>query len=479
MKEYREPVDQNESPEDVATLYSWAKLLGANYREFSTLGLQNHDVAPVVHQDAPETGSGNTGILKEGIESHRESEPVKAPEEEVAAEPVPSLGSEPVPPAATEEEAPRRAWHSFSLENFAVAPVPVPDAVPGAESVDSQTGWRQEFVAENEVTPSWLSSIVSPETSLTDVSAAEEAPGTAKPHLAEGALQESRIRISSRWFALRNVFEGVEPRLESTQPVDKPRAPVMAIFSLAGGVGKSTIAASLSRALSACGERVLLVEAAPYGMLPFYFGARDPRPGVLRTFYAPNSGVDAPVQMMTVDLETLAAETAGQEVVNASGLAQEIRKNEQGASRVIVDLATASGAAVRHILRLSPTILVPVNPDMNSVVSVAAIDAFFHRHSEGSGGKVAPYFLLNQFDASVPLHLDIREALREQLGDSLLPIAVRRSSAVSEALAEGMTVMDYAPGSEAAEDFNALATWLKSLTTPVGAGFGGMRWNER
>ena len=53
--------------------------------------------------------------------------------------------------------------------------------------------------------------------------------------------------------------------------------------------------------------------------------------------------------------------------------------------------------------------------------------------------------MLNQFDASLPLHLDVREVLRRQLGDRLLPFVVRRAPAVSEALAEGMTVVDYAP----------------------------------
>ncbi len=55
-----------------------------------------------------------------------------------------------------------------------------------------------------------------------------------------------------------------------------------------------------------------------------------------------------------------------------------------------------------------------------------------------------PFYLLNGFDASLPLHLDVREVLRGKLGERLLPFAVRRSPAVSEALAEGMTVIDYA-----------------------------------
>jgi cellulose biosynthesis protein BcsQ len=92
---------------------------------------------------------------------------------------------------------------------------------------------------------------------------------------------------------------------------------------------------------------------------------------------------------------------------------------------------------------------------------------------------VHPYYVLNQFDHSLPLHLDVREVLREQLGDRLLPFALRRAPAMSEALAEGMTVMDYAPNSTVAEDYGSLAGWVKSLSAPASTGYRGVRWSER
>ena len=70
-------------------------------------------------------------------------------------------------------------------------------------------------------------------------------------------------------------------------------------------------------------------------------------------------------------------------------------------------------------------------------------------------------------------------ALYEQVAERLLPFALRRAPAVSEALAEGMTVMDYAPNSTVAEDFGSLAGWVKSLSAPASAGFRGVRWSER
>ncbi|HEY1159357.1 MAG TPA: cellulose synthase operon protein YhjQ/BcsQ, partial [Terracidiphilus sp.] len=221
-------------------------------------------------------------------------------------------------------------------------------------------------------------------------------------------------------------------------------------------------------------ERVLLVDTAAFGLLPFFFGARDQRPGLLRTFTPPAGSSVEPIQMVTIDPEGLGPETAGQE--NLSG---EIAKFARGVSRVIVDLATASGGTTRRIMRMAPMVLVPVVPDMNSVVSVSSIDAFFERNGSPAARHALPHYVLNQFDASQPLHLDVREVLREQLGDRLLPFAIRRTPAMSEALAEGMTVMDYAPNSPLAEDFDTLAEWVRSLSAPLSASYHGVRWSER
>jgi cellulose synthase operon protein YhjQ len=303
---------------------------------------------------------------------------------------------------------------------------------------------------------------------------ADVASQQAVPQAPEDTLQGSRDRLTSRWYALRGVFEGVGAQAEIPPAPAPARAPAVAIFSLAGGVGKTSLVATLGRALSARGERVLLVDTAPYGLLPFFFGARDQRPGLLRTFSPPGNSGDAPIQMVTIDPEGLGPETATQDPLTA-----EIGTYSRGVSRVIVDLATASGATTRRVLRLAPLVLVPLIPDMNSVVSFSSIDSFFQHNGNSLAKPALPYYVLNQFDASLPLHLDIREVLREQLGDRLLPFVLRRAPAVSEALAEGMTVMDYAPNSTVAEDFGGLAGWVKSQSAPASSTYRGVRWSER
>jgi cellulose synthase operon protein YhjQ len=289
-------------------------------------------------------------------------------------------------------------------------------------------------------------------------------------------LQHSRERVAARWFALKGVFEQPGQELPEAAPVrqKETRTPVLAVFSLAGGVGKTSLVATVGRALSSMGEKVLLTDTTSHGLLPFYFGASELRQGTVRTFSPPSGSTDAPIYLVSYEVDQKASDDAAQEL-----LADEIINNGRGAHRILLDLTVGSSWIVRRMSRMNPTILVPVAPDMNSVISLQTVEKFFNGVNDGDGHPLQPFYVLNQFDTSLPLHLDVREVMRRQLGDRLLPFVIRRAPAVSEALAEGMTVVDYAPDAPVAEDYLNLATWLRTVAAPATAGFRNVRWSER
>jgi cellulose biosynthesis protein BcsQ len=121
-------------------------------------------------------------------------------------------------------------------------------------------------------------------------------------------------------------------------------------------------------------------------------------------------------------------------------------------------------------------VVVPVEPNLTSVLSLQRISAFFRGRRENA---LQPYFLLNKYDPAVALHAEVRDMLRQQWGDRLLPFAIRRSRAVNEALTEGMTTVDYAPHAPIVEDFAQLASWTRSLAEPAMVAMPVVRWSER
>jgi cellulose synthase operon protein YhjQ len=336
-----------------------------------------------------------------------------------------------------------------------------------------ETGDRDsDLETEEQYAPAWLFPALMPQHPpvLRSISPAHRGEGVGD------TLQDSRERVAARWFALKGVFDnaGLElPAMQATRPRDA-ETPVLAVFSLAGGVGKTSLVATLGRALASQQEKVVLTDTTSQGLLPIYFGSHEIAPGVLHTFPAKPNSSDTLISMMIHELGGL-----GQDDRRGPLLAEDIVRSGEGSDRLLLDVSSSNGWVIQRLANLHPTVLVPMAPDMNSVISLQAVERLFRATVDREGPPLLPYYVLNQFDASLALHLDVREVLRRQLGDRLLRVAIRRSPAVSEALAEGMTVLDYAPDAPVSQDYRDIATWLRSVSPAAREGARSLRRVEQ
>ena len=262
---------------------------------------------------------------------------------------------------------------------------------------------------------------------------------------------------------------GIRPRprpryFERTSEDSERGRPALAVLSLAGGVGKTTLCANLARILCFRGEDVLLVDASGSGLLPFYFGANDLRPG-LRTFVAPG--------MQSSQLRVIGAEE-----VTASWIEKDVRPAMATSQRTIFDLGPASFSLLPQILALCSAILIPVMPDLNSILSISRIESLLEKLRSTGTQIPSPFYLFNQFVDDYSMDHEARELARRHCGERLLPISVRHGAEVAESIACRMTVADYAPASEVARDFLELALWLER-TAPVQQQRSAVRWTEQ
>ena len=303
MTEQKGQSDPNEPPEDVASLYSWANLHGAKYRDFSASRAQTREKARQRVEQAMEQEHLRTQQPLEPKRGNGDPRQEETSPQSAATQP-PLRPAQPAQPQSDrptidrpQTDHPIREDLASALRGLAVPssyrqPAHTPRAPMREEShLPPRSSWSAD-AAENAGRPAWLM----PERT-------ETAIPSGLPPAPEDTLQGSRERLATRWFALRGVVEGSAPPAQVAPAPVAARAPVMAIFSLAGGVGKTSLVATLGRTLSARGERVLLVDTAAYGLLPFFFGAGDQRPGMLRTFSPAASSGDAPIQMITLDPE--------------------------------------------------------------------------------------------------------------------------------------------------------------------------------
>jgi cellulose biosynthesis protein BcsQ len=240
--------------------------------------------------------------------------------------------------------------------------------------------------------------------------------------------------------------------------------PVIAIYSVAGGVGKTTISANLSKTLCSLGEQLLLVDASGRGLLPIYFGATELRTGP-RKFVAP--GVNAPF------IQVIAAEK-----ITSEWLDGEVKPIMSDSQRTIVDVGPLCGSLLPTILGMCTEVLIPLLPDLNSILSVAAIERFLNAQS---GGLKTPavFYLFNRFDEQSMNDQQARELVARQCGNRLLPITLRHDWTLTKALQGGISAADHTPGSELSHDYLELALWVRRVAPLSSAVLLPGRWSEQ
>jgi cellulose biosynthesis protein BcsQ len=107
-----------------------------------------------------------------------------------------------------------------------------------------------------------------------------------------------------------------------------------------------------------------------------------------------------------------------------------------------------------QVLAVADLVLLVCSPDSLAYACATRIASDVH-HAHGPSTMI----VLNGFDSSRRLDRDISVLLRTQHKQSFSPVIVHRDESLREALACKQMVFDFAPSSQSAYDFSALATW--------------------
>ena len=357
---------------------------------------------------------------------------------------------------------------------------------PAISAAEERTveGISTHIAAESEVTaavvtgaPSLVMSVPVPEqsTAVHATTPHETAPANGMPVISDAPVNGIPV-VSNAAPAPRPVepespFTAARMRSRSrfvdqvVSPGQNEDRPILAVHSLAGGVGKSTLCANVARVLCSLGEQILMVDASGSGLLPFYFGANDLRSG-LRKFVAPGMTY-SPLRVI------------GAEEITPEWLEGDVRAAMAASDRVIFDLGPASFGLLPNIFGMATAILVPLLPDLNSILTIPRIEASLEK-MRSSGLKIPPpFYVFSEFDSESSIDQRARELVAGQCGDRLLPLSICHGAEVGQAIASRMTVVDYAPESEVTHDYVQLAGWLQSVAPVRRAAKSAVRWTEQ
>jgi len=248
----------------------------------------------------------------------------------------------------------------------------------------------------------------------------------------------------------------------------------LAVFSLKGGTGKTTVSASLGWILAEEGCRILMIDMDPQGHLSQFFQVRA---GQGQTTLFDVLIADRPLReaLVSTALPTLDIVPAGPENLhlNEALLPRPWRewklKDALEASAplpydlVLIDVGGNLSLVTYNALLAARVLLIPVLPDLFSYLSLKTLFDFLREMGE----KYQVFFkmiwvLINKINQHRPLDRENRQALEKYYGKFLVPEVVREDVKLVQALRQQIPITQSAPQSTAARDLKKVARFIRA-----------------
>jgi chromosome partitioning protein len=240
----------------------------------------------------------------------------------------------------------------------------------------------------------------------------------------------------------------------------------LAIFNHKGGTGKTTTSVSIAAGLAARGLRVLLVDTDSQGNVGVSLGVKAEKT-LYHVLVMGVRAADAAIHVrpnldLVVSNETLAAAElylAGRQNRDRI-LRDRLASTFDQYDVVMLDCSPSLSLLNQNALVVADGIVVPVACDFLSLVGVRQVIKTVKNVNSLLHHPVQIYGVLPTFyDARARICRDAVDALREHFGDRVLP-PIRQATRLKEAPAQGKTIFEFAPESNAAEDYGQVVDLL-------------------
>lgn len=255
---------------------------------------------------------------------------------------------------------------------------------------------------------------------------------------------------------------------------------IIAVVSMKGGVGKTTVSANLAQAFCENNHTVMAVDMDPQNALRLHFGM-DPGDYAGLALAVTSENLQLEEAIRTYDGCPLyipyGVVRESERIAFERELAQNpywlkdflgfLAENESmisGERELIVMIDTPPGPSVylQQALRAASFALVVLLPDGASYATIPAMDLLLDEYLSDEKARQDSLFILNQFDPRRDLDRDVVSIMSKSRGEQMVTIRVHRDAAVPEAMAQQEPVIKYDEHSQAALDFREAATWVLS-----------------
>lgn len=239
------------------------------------------------------------------------------------------------------------------------------------------------------------------------------------------------------------------------------------IINNKGGVGKTTTTVNLAAGLGQEGRRVLVVDLDSQGSASLALGIERDNltPSTASVLFRENAPSDVihPTATRNVDVLTGSLRLADVDTKLSSvdgrenRLSQVLAGVEEDYDTILIDCAPSTSLLTVNALVAADAFIIPVSPSYLSLEGVVSLGEVV-KNVRMSLGEAAPVLgvLLTMVQRDDEQTRAIIDEVRNHYGGKVFDIEIQHDPAVEEAPTHGQSVFDYAPGSQGAEEYQAL-----------------------
>lgn len=240
---------------------------------------------------------------------------------------------------------------------------------------------------------------------------------------------------------------------------------VIAIANHKGGVGKTTTTAAVGQALARKGKTVLLVDLdAQANLTSFFIDEEKVEDSVFdalvgRTERLPiiKAGERLFVCPSTLELARAETDLAGR-IARERILSSLIEPERDSYDYILLDCPPSLGIITTNALAAATDLYIPLTAEALPLVGLKMLEEIVAEVRRSINGSLAVSGVIITRYNNRKLNKAVLDAIRAKYGDRVFDTKIRENIAVAETPLYGGDIFNYAPESNGAKDYDALAT---------------------
>ncbi len=244
---------------------------------------------------------------------------------------------------------------------------------------------------------------------------------------------------------------------------------IIAFANHKGGVGKTTTTVNVGSILANRGKKVLVIDMDAQAHLTSSLLSNEPDESIyyaltLRQKYLPIIPASDNLDIVPSSLQLAVAELEMTSAINRERiLARLIEPIKGNYDYILIDCPPTLTLLTLNALAAANEIIVPLIAEVLPFKGMKMINDFIDTvHTQLNPAAHLTGVLITRWESS-KLSRDIEDGLRQQLGSLIFQTKIRKNVRAAEAPLQNQSIIEYAPKSNAAQDYRAFVDEMLSI----------------